>query len=140
MTQTGKTQEVGVRYMICYWATNRTDPQNLLSTTLDVPLYYAPFLQQSVQLQIVLFIRSLCSLLTMVCMTMSNVVHQVALFPSFTSSLHYCVLGHSAFFLHWQFTLLCIRSLYSFSTTVRPQSAYLAHCLFQFYSNLFEFI
>jgi len=24
--------------MICYWATNRTDPQNLLSTILDVPL------------------------------------------------------------------------------------------------------
>jgi len=29
---------VGVRYTICHWATNRTDPQNLLSTTLDVPL------------------------------------------------------------------------------------------------------
>jgi len=25
--------------MICYWATNRIDPQNLLSTTLDVPLH-----------------------------------------------------------------------------------------------------
>ena len=24
--------------MICHWATDRTDPQNLLSTTLDVPL------------------------------------------------------------------------------------------------------
>jgi len=24
--------------MICHWATNRTDPQNLLSMTLDVPL------------------------------------------------------------------------------------------------------
>ena len=24
--------------MICYWATNRSDPQNLLSITLDVPL------------------------------------------------------------------------------------------------------
>jgi len=24
--------------MLCHWATNRTDPQNLLSTTLDVPL------------------------------------------------------------------------------------------------------
>ena len=24
--------------MIYYWAINRTDPQNLLSTTLDVPL------------------------------------------------------------------------------------------------------
>jgi len=29
---------MGVQYTICYWATNRTDPQNLLSTTLDVPL------------------------------------------------------------------------------------------------------
>jgi len=29
---------VGVRYMICHWATNRTDSQNLLSMTLDVPL------------------------------------------------------------------------------------------------------
>ena len=30
-----------VRYMICYWAINRTDPQNSLSTTLDVPLQTA---------------------------------------------------------------------------------------------------
>ena len=29
---------VGVQYTICYWAINRTDPQNLLSTTIDVPL------------------------------------------------------------------------------------------------------
>ena len=29
---------VGVRYTICHWAINRIDPQNLLSTTLDVPL------------------------------------------------------------------------------------------------------
>jgi len=29
---------VGVQYTICHWATNRTDPQNLLSMTLDVPL------------------------------------------------------------------------------------------------------
>jgi len=29
---------VGVRYTICHWAINRTDPQNLLSTTLDVSL------------------------------------------------------------------------------------------------------
>ena len=32
------TGTVGVQYMICYQAINRTDPQNLLSTTLDVPL------------------------------------------------------------------------------------------------------
>jgi len=30
---------IGVRYTICHWAINRTDPQNLLSTTLDVPLH-----------------------------------------------------------------------------------------------------
>ena len=29
---------MGVRYTICHWAINRTDPQNSLSTTLDVPL------------------------------------------------------------------------------------------------------
>ena len=33
---------VGVQYTICHWATNRTDPQNLLSTTLDVPLHIEP--------------------------------------------------------------------------------------------------
>ena len=27
-----------VQYTICHWAINRTDPQNLLSMTLDVPL------------------------------------------------------------------------------------------------------
>ena len=32
---------MGVQYTICYWAINRTDPQNLLSTTLDVPLQLA---------------------------------------------------------------------------------------------------
>jgi len=30
---------IGVRYTICHWTINRTDPQNLLSTTLDVPLH-----------------------------------------------------------------------------------------------------
>ena len=30
---------VGVWYTICHQTINRTDPQNLLSTTLDVPLY-----------------------------------------------------------------------------------------------------
>jgi len=29
---------VEVQYTICHWATNRSDPQNLLSTTLDVLL------------------------------------------------------------------------------------------------------
>ena len=33
---------MGVRYMICHWAINRTDPQNSLSMTLDVPLYLLP--------------------------------------------------------------------------------------------------
>ena len=31
-----------MRYMICHWATNRSDPQNLLSITLDVPLHLVP--------------------------------------------------------------------------------------------------
>ena len=35
--------------MICHWAINRTDPQNLLSTTLDVPLHH-PDIQFSVNL------------------------------------------------------------------------------------------
>jgi len=35
--------------MICHWAINRTDPQNLLSTTLDVPLH-RPDIQFSVNL------------------------------------------------------------------------------------------
>ena len=30
---------MGVQYMICHWAINRKDPQNSLSTTLDVPLH-----------------------------------------------------------------------------------------------------
>ena len=29
---------MGTRYTICRWAINRSDPQNLLSVTLDVPL------------------------------------------------------------------------------------------------------
>ena len=29
--------------MICHWTINRTDPQNLLSTTLDVPLHIGSF-------------------------------------------------------------------------------------------------
>ena len=28
---------MGMRYTICHWAINRSDPQNLLSVTLDVP-------------------------------------------------------------------------------------------------------
>ena len=31
---------MGMRYTICRWAINRSDPQNLLSITLDVPLQY----------------------------------------------------------------------------------------------------
>ena len=46
---------------------------------------YAPFLQWSAQLQIVLSIRLLCSLLTMVCVIVSNIVHQVAVLPSYNS-------------------------------------------------------
>jgi len=34
---------MGMQYMICRWAINRSDPQNLLSITLDVPLHF-PFI------------------------------------------------------------------------------------------------
>ena len=74
---------------------------------------FASFQQWSVQLQIALLIRSLCSLLTTVYNTVSNIIYQVALLPSYTDSLHCC------------------------------KSARFAHCLFQFipiYPNLFEFI
>ena len=30
---------MGVQYTICHWAINRTDLQNSLSTTLDIPLH-----------------------------------------------------------------------------------------------------
>ena len=33
---------MGTRYTICRWAINRSDPQNLLSVTLDVPLHHPP--------------------------------------------------------------------------------------------------
>ena len=46
---------------------------------------FAPFQQQSVQQQIVLFIRLLCSLPTTVCAAADSVVHQVALLPSYNS-------------------------------------------------------
>ena len=57
---------------------------------------FAPFQQQSVQQQIVLSIRLLCSLSTIVCVTVRNIVCQVALLSSFTSSLHCCASGQSA--------------------------------------------
>jgi len=78
---------------------------------------FALFQQWSAQLQIVLFIRLLCSLPITVCVTVRNIVYQVTLLsfftvvctvvcqitllPSFTSSLHCCVSGCSALFLHW---------------------------------------
>jgi len=64
---------------------------------------YAPFLQWSVQLQIVLSIRLLCSLPTTVCNTVRNIEHQVAMLPSFTVQLQ---------------IVLSIRSLCSLPTTV----------------------
>ena len=64
----------------------------------------------------------LCSLSTMVCMIVSNVVYQVALLPSYTGSLQYCVLGYSAPFLQQWFEVLSVRSLCSLPTTVRSQA------------------
>ena len=69
-------------------------------------VHYTFFLQRSVQLQIVLSIRSLCSLSTTVCDTMRNIVCQVALLSSFTGNLH------------------CCKSLCSLPTIVRPQSVH----------------
>jgi len=37
---------MGTRYTICRWAINRSDPQNLLSVTLDVPLQSTPYVHQ----------------------------------------------------------------------------------------------
>jgi len=34
---------MGMRYTICHWAINRSDPQNLLSVTLDIPLHNPSF-------------------------------------------------------------------------------------------------
>jgi len=85
---------------------------------------YAPFLQWSVQLQIVLSIGSLCSLPITVCAAADSVVHQIALLPSNNGLRHsekYCTSGRCAPFLHWYFALLCVRSLCSLPTTVRPQ-------------------
>jgi len=36
-----------VRYMICHWFINRTDPQNSLTMTLDIPLHHGPYHTQS---------------------------------------------------------------------------------------------
>jgi len=66
-------------------------------------VHYAPFLQRSVQLQVVLFIRLLCSFPTTVCAAADSVVDQVALLPSNNGlrySEQYCVSGRYASFLH----------------------------------------
>jgi len=47
---------MGVRYTICHWAINRTDPQNLLSTTLDVPLQKSPVVKIAKSLFIFTFL------------------------------------------------------------------------------------
>ena len=76
-------------------------------------VHYAPFLQWSVQQQIVLFIRLLCSLPTTVCAAADSVVHQVALLPSYNSKA-------------------TVSSLYSLFVPIYPN-------LFEFLLNLFEF-
>ena len=68
-----------------------------------------------------LSIRSLCSLPTMVCNTVSNIVSQVALLPSYTGSLYYCKSGCSAPFQQQsatQWAILQVRSLCSLPTLV----------------------
>jgi len=100
---------------------------------------YASLLQQSVQQQIVLSIRSLFSFSTMICTAADSVVYQVTLLPS-NNSLHhseqYCVLGCCAPFLHWQFALLCIRLLCSLSTLVICTVVHQVTLLPSYISNL----
>jgi len=94
---------------------------------------YAPFLQQSVQQQIVLSIRSLFSLPTTVCIIMSNIVHQVAVLPSFTVNLHCCKSGYSAPFLQqWGHSQLALLTVCSNFIPIYPN-------LFEFILNLSEF-
>ena len=62
---------------------------------------FSPFQQQSVQLQIVLSIRLLCSLSIIVCATTDNIVHQITLLPSNNGLCSYkqcCSLGRFALF------------------------------------------
>ena len=94
---------------------------------------YAPFLQWSVQLQIVLSIRSLCSLPTMVCDTVRNIVRQVAVLPSFTVNLHCCKSGRCALFLQqWGHRQLALLTVCSNFIPIYPN-------LFEFILNLSEF-
>jgi len=119
------------------------------------------------QLQIVLSIRSLCSLLTMVCVTVSNIVRQVAVLPSynsiatvssqivrqvavlpsFTVNLHCCKSGCCAPFLqqygHSQFTNCTSgRSAPFLQQWGHRQLALLTACsnFIPIYPNLFKFI
>ena len=52
--------------MICYWAINRTDPQNLLSMTLDVPLQ-VPYSKMHCLRSIIVPIWSLIGTLSQLC-------------------------------------------------------------------------
>jgi len=72
-----------------------------LSSTIKTIEIVKELIEIGSQLQIVLSIRLLCSLPTIVYATVSNIVHQVSLFPFYTSSLHCCKLGCFAPFLHW---------------------------------------
>ena len=110
---------------------------------------YAPFLQWSVQLQIVLSIRSLCSLPTTVCAAADSIVmlpfynskttvslqivRQVAVLPFFTGNLHCCKSGHSAPFLQqWGHRQLALLTACSNFIPIYPT-------LFEFILNLSEF-
>ena len=94
---------------------------------------FAPFQQQSAQLQIVLSIRSLCSLPTMVCDTVSNIVRQVAVLPSFTGNLHCCKSGRSVPFLQqWGHSQLALLTACSNFIPIYPN-------LFEFILNYSEF-
>jgi len=53
--------------MICHWAINRTDPQNLLSTTLDVPLQFLSYYYVAPQTNMTYFIFPLFLVTSILC-------------------------------------------------------------------------
>ena len=69
----------------------------------------------------------------MVCVAVSNIVHQVTVLPSFTGNLHCCKSGRSAPFLQqWDHSQLTLLTACSNFISIYPN-------LFEFLLNLFEF-
>jgi len=77
-----------MQYTICHWAINRSDPQNLLSVTLDVPLQELDkvFIQAfGLACEVYVEVSPLCSLPTTIYEVADSVVCQVTMLPSFNS-------------------------------------------------------